>query len=41
MFKRSRTNEMIGVLKALCTLISALKKAPKDSGINIKHIIKT
>ncbi|CAF0712027.1 unnamed protein product [Brachionus calyciflorus] len=26
-----KTNEMIGVLKALCTLMSALKKAPKDS----------
>jgi len=24
-------NEMIGVLKALCTLINALKKAPKES----------
>ena len=28
---RARTNEMIGVLKALCTLINALKKSPKDS----------
>lgn len=28
---KARTNEMIGVLKALCTLISALKKSPKES----------
>lgn len=28
---RPRINEMIGVLKALCTLINALKKAPKES----------
>jgi hypothetical protein len=26
-------NEMIGVLKALCTLINALRKAPKETGI--------
>ena len=26
-------NEMIGVLKALCTLINALKKAPKETSI--------
>ena len=31
---RARTNEMISVLKALSTLINALKKAPKDSSIN-------
>ncbi len=31
-FLRARTNEMISVLKALCTLINALKKAPKDRG---------
>ena len=31
LFYRARVNEMIGVLKALGTLISALKKAPKDS----------
>lgn len=31
---RARTNEMISVIKALCTLISALKKAPKDSSKN-------
>ena len=29
---RPRINEMICVLRALCTLISALKKAPKDTG---------
>jgi hypothetical protein len=31
---RARTNEMISVLKALSTLINALKKAPKDSSIH-------
>jgi hypothetical protein len=29
---KARTNEMICVLRALCTLINSLKKAPKDSG---------
>ena len=31
---RPRINEMICVLRALCTLISALKKAPKESSKN-------
>jgi hypothetical protein len=30
-----RTAEMISVLKALGTLIGALKRAPKDSGMNL------
>ena len=30
---RARTNEMICVLKSLCTLINSLKKAPKDAGM--------
>ena len=32
---KARTNEMIGVLKALCTLINALKKSPKESSRKI------
>lgn len=37
---RPRTNEMIGVLKALCTLINALKKAPKETSQNYKKYLK-
>ena len=29
---RARTNEMICVLKSLCTLINSLKKTPKEAG---------
>ncbi len=29
---KARTNEMICVLRALCTLISSIKKAPKECG---------
>ena len=37
---RARTNEMICVLNSLCTLISSLKKAPKECGMRFFEFSK-